>query len=267
MAKEINNHLLEKNPANTHSARRTGDIKCQTGPERATFTPNVPELCSVFLFMISRMVEICNGSHLPLSGAWSKSTTEQLGFERLRLEARFSARVLGGGSPSQILVQAAAIPQNDGSSECEDPSELPSDGESLNMGRSNLLARGVGFVVTGTPLHITPPLHSSGVAWKEGLRVSTFSMGLILRRLLCVRNGETDHLLTAVYQLQQLFKTNISCCTAINFPSHTFLFAGQRLSVSSACSISGPVRQRMRLIFTNMHMRKNLEIDHYHHPD
>lgn len=179
-----------KNPK--HSMRRTGDIKRQTGPERATFTPNVPELCSVFLFMMSCMVEIGNGSLLSLFGAWSKSNTMQLGLGRLRLDARFSARVLGGGSPSQIRVQTVVMPQKDRSSECEDPSELPSDGESLNMGWSNLFVKGVGFVVTGTPLHLNPPLHSSGVAWKEGFRVSTFSMGFILRRLLCVGKCSGD---------------------------------------------------------------------------
>lgn len=201
VATEINIHpLLERVK---HSVRRSGDVRRQTGPERATFTPNVPELCSVFLFMMSCMVEMGNGSLLSLLGAWSKSTTGQLSLGRLRLNARFSARVLGGGSPSQIREQAVVMPQKEGSSECEDPSELPSDGESLNIGWSNLFVRGVGFVVTGTPLHTTPPLHSSAAAWKEGFRVSTLSMGFILRRLL-------------------------------------FLLAEQRLCVSSACSISGP---------------------------
>lgn len=166
--------------------RRSGNVKCQTGPERATFIANVPELCSVFLFMMGAcVVEMGNNSLLSLRGAWSKSTTAQLGLGRLRLNARFSARVLGGGTPSQIRLQAVVMPQKVGSSECEDPSELPSDGESLNIGWSNLFARGVGFVVTGTPLHTTAPLHSSGGAWKEGFSVSTFSIGFILRRLLC----------------------------------------------------------------------------------
>ena len=156
----------------------------QTGPERATFTPNVPELCSVFLFMMSCMVEMGNCSLLSLLWPWSKSTA-QLGLGRLRLDARFSARVLGGGSPSQIRLQAVVMPQKEGSSECEDPSELPSDGESLNIGWSNLFVKGEGLVMTGTPLHTTPPLYSSGEAWKEGFRVSTFSKGFILRRLLC----------------------------------------------------------------------------------
>ncbi|TNN81480.1 hypothetical protein EYF80_008252 [Liparis tanakae] len=106
----------------------------QTGPDRATFTPNVPELCSLFLFMMSCMVEMCTGWLLSLRGTGSKSTPAQLGLGRPRLNARFSARVFGGGSPSQIRLQAVVMPQKEGSSECEDPSELPSDGESLNNG-------------------------------------------------------------------------------------------------------------------------------------
>lgn len=190
VATEINIHLLLEKIK--QSVRRSGDVKHQTGPERATFTPNVPELCSVLLFMMSCMVEMGSGSLLTLLGAWSKSTTVQLGLGRLRLNARFSARVLGGGSPSQIRLQAVVMPQKEGSSECEDPSELTSDGESLNIGWSNLFVRGVGFVVTGTPLHTTPPLHSSGAAWKEGFRVSTFSKGFILRRRLCVGKSQGD---------------------------------------------------------------------------
>lgn len=170
--------------------------------------------------MMSCMVEMGNGSLSPLLGAWSKSTTAQLGLGRLRLNARFSARVLGGGSPSQIRLQAVVMPQKEGSSECEDPSELPSDGESLNIGWSNLCARGVGFVVTGMPLHTTAPLHSSGAAWKEGFRVSTFSMGFILRRLFCVGKKLGGDRAT-VNQLHQYFKrilnTNILHCKNLVF--------------------------------------------------
>lgn len=121
----------------------------------------------------------------------------QLGFGRLRLDARFSARVLGGGSPSHIRVHAVAMPQKDSSSECEDPSELPSDGESLNIGCISFFVKDAGCLVTGTPLHLTPPLHSSGVVWEEGFRVSTLSMDFILRRLLCV--GKDGRERKAVY--------------------------------------------------------------------
>lgn len=78
------------------------------------------------------MVEM--GISSTLRGIWIRSTTAQLGLGRPRLNARFSARVLGCGSPSQIRLQAVVMPQKEGSSECEDPSELPSDGESLNIG-------------------------------------------------------------------------------------------------------------------------------------
>ncbi len=190
--------------------RRSGDVRCQTGPERATFTPNAPELCSVFLFMMSCMVDMGNGSLLSLLGAWSKSTTGQLGLRRLRLDARLSARVLGGGCPSQIRVQAVVMPQKEGSSECDDPSELPSDGESLNIGWSKLFVRGVGFVVTGPPLHTTPPLHSSGAAWNEGFKVSTFSTGFSLRRLLCVEKvREIEQMLITVNQSQPASKMDV----------------------------------------------------------
>lgn len=180
---------------NIHSLRkRVNDWEvlqflCQTGPERATFTPNVPEFCSVFLVMMSCMVEMGDSSPLSLWGAWRKSTTAQLGLGRLRLIARFPDRVLGGGRPSQTREQTVVMPQKEGSSEWEDVSELPSDGESLKVGWSNVFIRGVGFVVIGTLLHTTSPLHSSGAVWKEGFRVSTFSMCLSLRRLLCVRKG------------------------------------------------------------------------------
>lgn len=81
------------------------------------------------------------------------------------------------------------MPQKEGSSEWEDPSELPSDGESLNTGGSNLLVRGAGMEVTGTPLHRDPPLHSFGFTCKDGLNVSTVSVGFILRRLFCMRDN------------------------------------------------------------------------------
>lgn len=160
--------------------------ECQRGPERATFTPNVPELCSVVLFMMSSMVEICSSLVLSFFGAWRKSITAHPGLGRLRLDARFSVRLLDRAPPSQILLQDVAMPQKEGSSECEDPSELPSEGESLNAAGSSLFVRGAGFEVKGTPLHRTPPLHSFGVTWKDGLKVSTFSRGFILRRLFCV---------------------------------------------------------------------------------
>lgn len=89
--------------------------------------------------------------------------TAHPGLGRLRLDARFSVRLLGGATGSQILLQDAAMPQKEGSSEWEDPSELPSDGESLNTGGRNRLVRGAGMAVTGTPLHTEPPLHSLGV--------------------------------------------------------------------------------------------------------
>lgn len=119
-----------------------GPAERQTGPERATFTPNAPELRSAVLFMMSSMVEICSSLRSSLFGARRKSITAHPGLGRLRLEARFSVWLLGGRAPSQILLQVLAMPQKEGSSECEDPSELPSDGESLNTGGGNLFARG-----------------------------------------------------------------------------------------------------------------------------
>lgn len=193
--------------------------------------------------MMSSIVEIGKGSLLSLFGAWSKSTTAQLGLGCCRLNVRFSARVLGRGRPSQMREQAVVMPQKEGSSECDDPSELPSGGESLKVGWSNLFVRGLGFVVIGTPLHITAPLLCPGAAWREGFRVSTFSMGLILRRLLC---GESKNIncwsLTA--SVLNLFSTST------HLSSHTFLFPGQRLCVSSGCSSSGPVSQRGRWFLT-----------------
>lgn len=79
------------------------------------------------------------------------------------------------------------MPQKEGSSECEDPSELPSDGESLNTGGSSLFVRGAGCEVWGTPLHRIPPLNSFGLTCKDAaFNVSTLSMGFTLRRLFCV---------------------------------------------------------------------------------
>lgn len=97
-----------------------------------------------------------------------------------------SVWLLGGCTPSQILLQVVAKPQKEGSSEWEDPSELPSDGESLNTGGSNLFVRGAGFKVGGTPLHRIPPLKSFGLTCKDAVNVSTFSMGFTLRRLFCM---------------------------------------------------------------------------------
>lgn len=114
--------------------------------------------------MMSSMVEICSSFPLSFFGACRKSITAYPGLGRLRLDARFSVRLLGGGTESQILLQEVAMPQKEGSSEWEDPSELPSDGESLNTGGSNLLVRGAGIEVTGAPLHRDPPLHSFGGA-------------------------------------------------------------------------------------------------------
>lgn len=112
--------------------------------------------------MMSSMVEICSSLLLSFFGAGRKSITAHPGLGRLRLDARFSVRLLGGATPSQILLQDVAMPQKEGSSECEDPSELPSDGESLNAGGSNLSVRGAGFEVTGAPLQRIPPLYSFG---------------------------------------------------------------------------------------------------------
>lgn len=103
----------------------------------------------------------------------------QPGLGRLRLDARFSARLLGGERPSQIREQGAVMPQKEGSSEREDASELPSDGESLKAGRRSCL------VGTGTTWRPTDPLHSSGAAWSQGFSVSTLSRAFILRRLRC----------------------------------------------------------------------------------
>lgn len=143
------------------------------------------------------------GSLSSLRGAWSKSTTAQAGFRRLRLSARFSACVFTGGSPSQILEQADLMPQKDGSSDWEDPSELPSDGESLNTGWSKCFMSGAAWAVTSPRLRPTAPLHSSGADWKQGFSVSTRSGGFSLRRRLCVWRGEK--------------KKKISVCSSIQF--------------------------------------------------
>lgn len=135
---------------------------------------------------MSSMVEICSSLRLSFFGAGRKSITAHPGLGRLRLEARISVWLLGGRTPSQILLQVVAIPQKEGSSECEDPSELPSDGESLNTGGPNLFVRGAGFEVWGVPLHRIPPLNSFGLMCKDALNVSTFSIGFTLRRLFCV---------------------------------------------------------------------------------
>lgn len=76
------------------------------------------------------------------------------------------------------------MPQNEGSSECEDPSELPSDGESLKEGSSNCLVRTVGFLEAGAPLHAAP-LQSSGADFAETCSASTLSSNFDFRRLLC----------------------------------------------------------------------------------
>lgn len=105
------------------------------------------------------------------------------------MEARFSVWLLAGRTPSQILLQVVAMPQKEGSSECEEPSEspeLPSEGESLNTGGSNLFVRGAGFEVWATPLHRIPPFNSFGLTCKDAVNVSTFSVGLTLRRFFCV---------------------------------------------------------------------------------
>lgn len=142
------------------------------------------------------MVQICSSLLLSFFGAWTKSITAHPGLGRLRLDARLSVRLLGGATPSHILLQDVAMPQKEGSSEC-DPSELPSDGESLNAGGSNLCVRGAGSEVTAAPLHRIPPLYS-----KDGLRVSTFSTGFILRRLFCGGKQEVEGRLATVHRLQ-----------------------------------------------------------------
>lgn len=161
-------------------------LKCHTGPERATLTPNGPEPRSAVLLMMPSMVEICSSWRFSFLGAWRKSMTAHPGLGRLRLDARFSVWPLGGRAPSQSLPQVAAMPQKEGSSECEDPSELPSDGESLNRGGSNLLVRGAGSEGRGAPLHTIPPLNSLGLTCKDARSVSTFSTSFTFRRLFCV---------------------------------------------------------------------------------
>lgn len=84
-----------------------------------------------------------------------------------------------------MRVHAVVMPQKGSSSECEEPSELPSDGESLNAGGISLCVRSAGCWTAGAPLHLAPPLHSSAAERKEALTVSTLSRDLTLRRLLC----------------------------------------------------------------------------------
>lgn len=114
-----------------------------------------------------------------LSGGRSKSPTVQLLFGRLRLNARLSARVLGGERLSHTAEQAEGMPQKDGSSDWDEPSELPSDRES---GWRSWTGRDLAAGPAGLPAAL---LHSSAAAWQEGLRVSTLSTAFILRRLCC----------------------------------------------------------------------------------